>query len=234
MRYHLKQLKNIVAKKRFIALVVLCAVGGYAFISWHSSKQFDTGYIAYVALARVQGEAAYLPAAPNNPVRQQLNLVLSEMLQPGISSSKRLSDAKLGLNLLAQLETQIDAIGSTSEAANNALAKLQVAFSSGFTSNNTAYELIDLAKQRSAVIEDIRGLSYRADFDTRTIFDRIITDRGALTKTHINDLNNEIPEIETQFDRRTNSYTELQTISTHLDTIAASLGPDTSASQISQ
>ena len=236
MRYSLKQLKKAAANRRFIAavLAVLLVGGAYLLVSRISSKRFGAEYAAYAELAKAQENAAYLPAAPNNPVRQQLNLVLSETLEPKVSSEKRLSDAKLGLDLLTQLEAQVDTIGSAGEAANDALAKMQVDSANGFLMNGASRELINLAKQQAAVIQDIRGLSYRADFDTRKIFERVIIDKGALTAAHARDLNNELPEIETQFDRRTNLYTQLQDTSARIDALAESLGSAVSAPRLSE
>lgn len=226
MRYRLK-LPKLFADKRVLALAfgIACLAIVYFLASRQSLSRFGGEYAAYAELAKAQQDAAYLPAAPNNPVRQQLNLVLSEALQSQTPSSKRLADAKLGRTLLAELEGQVDAIGSTSEKADASLAGLQVRYLGSLATPSSVREIITLAKQRSALIEDIRGLSYRADFDTRKIFERIISDNGALTAAHIEELNGEVPEIETQFDRRSTLYGELGDLSARIDADAAALGP---------
>ncbi len=208
-------LTRIALDKRVIALVAICLLAGGAMLYFasRSASHFAAQYSAYAALAHIQEQAAYVPAAPDNPVRQQLNLVLSLVLDPTTSSIKRLADAKQGLTLLNQLGAQVDAIGDASDKANLAIAQMQIETLKDFGTSGQTLSLIDLAKQRSSIIEDIRGLSYRANYETETIFQRIVDDNGALTASHVTDLNSEIPNVEAQFDHRSNLYSQLEAVS---------------------
>lgn len=223
-------------RKRYalVTLVMLCIIVAYVLFARFSTQRLGEAYASYAAVARTQQEAVYLPAAPNNPAREQLNLALSDALQKTVSSANRLVDAKRGIGLLAQLDAEVDVIGSTSDTVNAMLAKLQTTYLSDPATAGDVESLISLAKQRSDIIEDIRGLSYRADFTTRTVFQRLITDKGVLTAAHITALNNELPDIETQFDRRTDLYTKLGSVTASIDRTATALWPTISLIQISE
>jgi hypothetical protein len=73
-------------------------------------------------------------------------------------------------------------------------------------------DVVTLAQSQAAIIADIRGLSYRANFHTAQIFSRIVDDQGSLTDAHIAELNNLIPKVEDQFDQRSNLYSELERV----------------------
>lgn len=210
--------------KRLLAaaiLLVLLIIALVWYFNWRSSSQFDKEYADYAVLAKEQATAAYLPASSDDPTRQQLDIVLSEALDSGTSQARRLQDAQQGLALITQMETEIAAIGDTSDKANTVIAQMQVGSADALSSGGLPQELISLAKQRSSVIEDIRGLSSRADFETSQIFQGIIAQNGALTPAYIDTLNDEIPQVETEFDQRTDLYTQLTSISTEMDQKAA-------------
>jgi hypothetical protein len=215
-------------------LVVVGLVALYLVFARVSTQHFGAEYASFASLAKAQEQAVYLPTAPNNPTRQQLNLALADALQKNATPAKRLADAKRGIDLLKELDTEVDAVGSASDAANAMLARLQTTYLDNPTTSDSARSLITLAKQRAAIIEDIRGLSYRADFSVRKIFERIITDKGTLTAAHVIDLNNDLPEAETQFDRRADLYTKLGNVSTTIDHTATALWPDAPTVEVSE
>lgn len=216
------------SSRRAIVATILgvCALAGIAFYfaSRHSMSLFTQEYLVYQGLAQEQENAAYTPAAPNNPIRQELNLALSEALQNDTKSARRVVDAQQGLAFLAQLEKEVDAIGDTSETANTQLAKMQVNAVNDFSASGASTKIIELAKQRSEIIEDIRGLSYRADFETEKILNHIVDSNGVLTPEYIDVLNNELPDVETQFDKRAALYTQLSAVSSQIDALASSIG----------
>jgi hypothetical protein len=216
------------------ALVLVCLVALYFVFARFSTQHFGAEYASYAVLAKVQEQAVYLPTAPNNPTREQLNLALADALQKNIVPAKRLVDAKRGIDLLKELDAEVDGIGSASDVANAMLAKLQTTYLDNPTTSESVHTLITLAKQRTEIIEDIRGLSYRADFSTRKIFERIIADKGALTAAHIIDLNNDLPEAETQFDRRSDLYKKLGSVSTLIDRAATELWPGAPTIEVSE
>jgi hypothetical protein len=209
-----------------VVTLVLGLVGAYLLFARVSTQRLGAEYVSYAVLAKAQEEAVYLPTALNNPDRQQLNLALTDALQKNITPARRLADAKQGIDLIKVLDTEVDGIGSTSDAANAMLAKLQTTYLNNPATSDSARTLIALAKQRTDIIEDIRGLSYRANFSTRNIFDRIIADKGALTSAHVIDLNNELPEAQTEFDRRSDLYKKLGDMSATIDRDATVLWPN--------
>jgi hypothetical protein len=221
-------------RRILIALIAVCLIALYIVFARVSTQHFGAEYSSYAVLAKVQEQAVYLPTAPNNPTREQLNLALADALQKNVVPAKRLVDAKRGIDLLKELDAEVDVVGSASDAANAMLAKLQTTYLDNPTTSDSAHALITLAKQRAEIIEDIRGLSYRADFSTRKIFERILTDKGALTAAHIIDLNNELPEAETQFDRRSALYKKLGNLSALIDRTAIALWPDAPSLEVSE
>ena len=206
----------------FIALIVLGAFligGAYFYIS--RNVAFEDDYAAYTALAEEHTQAAYLPAANNNPLRQELNQTLGQVLAGEMSNSERLALAERGLELLDELEQQIDAIGERGIAVDEAITALEE--DGGLLALGGTAELLTLARERSAIIADIRGLSYRANFHTAEIFNRVVDDGGALTAAHVGILNDQVPKVEEQFNKRSNLYDELQTTSQKIDTAFAKM-----------
>lgn len=208
--------------KFIVALGVLCAAlfaGGLLYVT----RLQQAGYETYVSLAQAHREAALLPGAPNNPIRQELNRELLLVLSPSLSASERLQHAQDGMRLLALAEQQIDEIGEAGAKVDTLVAKMQVESLTGFAQGGMTWEMITLAKRRSAIIADIRGLSYRANFEAKKILDRVIVDDGQLTATHVTALNEAIPEMEEQFDRRSNLYAELEKIDAQMAEQSAAL-----------
>lgn len=211
---------------RLIALIVVCLiiVAGVGYALYHSASGSVDRYTVYATLAEEHEQAAYLVGAANNPVRQELNQVLSEALARPMTSSERLQLAEHGKELLKEAEGQIDMIGELGAKVDTAIAQMQVGALGEFSSSDIAREVLVLAKKRSDIIADIRGLSYRANFETAKIFDRVIADGGKLTKEHISMLNDEIPDVEKQFDRRSDLYLELQRTAKQIDQRSVDLG----------
>jgi hypothetical protein len=209
----------------------VCILFGGMF--FYSSKQSDTTfekeYAIYDDLAAQADNAAYIPGAQVNPIRLELDHTLAQVLDQSTSPSNRLSLSTQGLEYLTVSEAQIAAISSTSAKVDAHIAKMQIDSLNTITSSDAARQIIALAKNRSSVISDIRAYSYRADFEIRQIFDRIVTDKGTLTSAYIVELNNEIPAVEAQFNQRSNLYTELQSTSQKIHDIYSTLGVTSTA-----
>ncbi len=211
--------------RMYLALSVVAIVCGALIYMIHlSSAQFARDYEVYAFLAKTQQNDAFIPGAPNNPVREQLNRILSDVLTKKMSAAERLALVKGGQASLDEADAQIDQITISTEAADTAIAKMQVDTLRAFSISQTARELIALAKKRSATISDIRAYSYRADFEIRQIFDRIIADDGRLSDAYIKELNAAIPEMESQFDKRSGLYNELQKIGEEIDQKSKEIG----------
>jgi hypothetical protein len=180
------------------------------FFSW----QFAQSYKTYATLSSLHIRATLLPAMGENPVRQELNRMLADVLAAELPREDRLQRAQRGLLLLSELEKQIDAIGDSGEAVSKALGELE-----DRASGSERNEIVNLALERIRIIGDIRGLSYRASYHTAEIFNRVIQDGGTLTPEHVTELNSQIPLVEEQFDRRTGLYDELESIGGEIEKV---------------
>ncbi len=200
-------------KKLFVTVLAvalfLCVFLGYkSYFSW----QFKKSYEIYATLSGLHVNVALLPAVGDNPIRQELNRMLADVLATQLSENDRLVRAERGLFLLSALEKQIDAIGDSGEAVSKALGELE-----SRATGSERQEVVDLALERVRIIGDIRGLSYRASYHTAEIFNRVIQDGGALTPEHVKELNDQIPLVEEQFDRRSGLYNQLESIGRRID-----------------
>jgi len=205
-------------KKLIILIVGISIIGAIAW--WALMSGVRTSAHSYEALERETDTyiaATFLPGADGNPVRNELNRMLGESLSDILSETERLERARRGLVLLDELERQIDAIGETKSSLDARLTALdeELAYIPSLLSGDRR-RLREHVERLYVIADDIRGLSCRANYHTSQIFDRIITDGGVLTVEHITFLNGQIPQIETQFDERTNLYAELESIESAL------------------
>ena len=188
-------------------------------VVFHSFALFAKNYGAYEMVAAEHTNAAYIPSTNDNPVRQELNRLLAESLAKELPVADRLSHARRGLELLKVTEGQIDRIGNKGEEVTAAIIQLD-SVSSGVGAlpfRIPMKRMVDLAYKRFQYVADVRGLSYRANYHTAEIFNRIIRDNGELTREHVLELNSALPLLEQQFDKRTNTYTQLQNTTVLLD-----------------
>jgi hypothetical protein len=226
MRPLVSPMRRIILDRRvlFAAFTVLTLVGIYFYVS-NSSERFSIGLDKYMLLAKEVDTAAYIPGIAQNPVRQELSSVLVSALTQGTIASKRSSDAERGLQLLKESEKQINLIGDLSESLAVEIAHIDLSANSAsdLTKKGAMREIVALAKKRADVVQGIRGLSYRANFETAKIFRRILDDGGKLTVSHITELNAELPTVEEQFNKRTALYEELEVISAKIDELYTAL-----------
>lgn len=179
----------------------------------YTLSRFESAYHMYSSLAARHDEAATIPMLPENPLRRDLSTILADVLVGEVSAAERRARAEEGLALLVLAEGHIDAVGEVSEDVTKAIFALEHETSlAALGARTDERALIDQAHRRLSIIADIRGLSYRANHDMKTIFERIIADKGVLTKEHQASLDRQLPEIEVQFNRRTNLYAELERV----------------------
>ena len=206
----MKKITTRIPRKTLIFGLVLIVL---SLVYWaYSRARFVIAYEEYAGLSASHSTYAFAPAVEANPVRNELNRLLSEILARPMSNAERLSLANQGLDMVRGMELQIDHIGSSGE---NSDAELNRAEWEGNRWGNMLVhskvrELFLHAREESALIGDIRGLSYRANFHTEEILKRIVEDGGALTTAHVAELNRDLPQIEEQFNNRTNLYAKLQ------------------------
>ena len=217
--------KHLMNRRTAVLLLIVLVILGLWYHVRATRNAFDDAYLTYAELAQRGDTAAYVPGVQDNPIRQQLNSVLTEVLADTVSPTQRLGRAQEGLLLLAESEQQINSIGELSDQITVALARMDLAAknASDLTKKGTMRRIVSLAKDRLQIVQDIRGLSYRANFETEKIFTRIIEDGGSLTSSHITELNRQVPEVEAQFNRRSNLYRDLETVYRELSESYASL-----------
>ena len=204
-----------------VLIVALCAVGFYF---WQKSTIDRTRALESYRLRSFEHlQAAYVPGVPENQSRERLNIILASVLVRPLTSDERRSLAEEGLAALKEVEAQIDAIGEVGDRVQIALAYLEDK-GGGITAGDEAKELIAAAKEEFAIIADIRGLSYRANFHTAEIFNRILLDGGELTSAYSAALNAELPLVEEQFNTRAALYERLKDARARVDAALVALG----------
>jgi hypothetical protein len=173
----------------------------------------------YEYLAAQYVEYAYVPSTKENPVRQQVDRLLGESLANELPTAVRLDHAHEGMGLLKIMGEQVDRIGDKGEEVDVALSNFEKASSriGALPLRSAAREITELAHKRTEHVRDVRGLSYRANYHVGEIFERIIRDNGVLTREHVLELNSQLPTLEEQFNRRTNTLTELQNAGVLID-----------------
>lgn len=205
-----------------VLFVIIVAVVLYIVWSWVSAARFESIYTRYAAAQTEYVVAANKPAAESNPVRREVYLLLAQVLQVEMTDDSRIEKAKQGIAHLNDMEAQIDAIKDEADTVAPLLAEMERV--SGNSVHSEMKALVVLGKRQVEIISDIRGLSYRADFYTDEVFERIIDDQGQMTDEHKRYLNDLIPQLEEQFDKRTNLYTELMHNDEKMKQLAEDLG----------
>lgn len=179
-----------------------------------SYREVRVAYAAFLQAEERHLTSAVIPSIDQNPIRQELNQMLAEALSEGMASDARLKRAVRGAELLEDTERQIDMTMKTRDeliAAINDLRSRSGLLSAMFSSHDIS-KVISLAERQMVIVDDIRGLSYRANFHTGQIFEQLVTDGGELTPQHVVMLNDLIPKVEEQFDKRSNLYAELESL----------------------
>ncbi len=218
-----KSTLRTIARITLAAVFVLGALGVYAL--W-SEEQFEKEYAVFMPAQQSFAVAAFKPGAEANPIRQQVDMLLAQVLQVDMSTSERLEKARQGIAHLNDIEAQIDEIktqGDAVESHRNNLDKRAHSFGI-FRHRSEMRELVSIAKKQAEVIADIRGLSYRADYYTNEVFERIIDDGGEVTDAHKQYLNDLIPQLEEQFNKRSNLYKELEKNTETMTLLAKDMG----------
>jgi hypothetical protein len=207
----------MIFKKYWPSIVVVFIVVCMALIAQHvvrSDAAFSHAYLEYAAAADDADTASYVPTATNNPVRVELNMALTTALGNSLPAAKRLAQAERGLELLKASKVQIDDIGVKNDAVASAIKKMEESLAPGdaIFQRGDPQKIIAFAKERAAATNDIRALSYKADFETTKIFQHLVSTKGELTDSYVRELNSTIPAEEEDFNKRQNRYSDLQTL----------------------
>lgn len=214
-------MRTFFTRRSIVILLLLLVVAAYGYHRY-TLYRFEEAYRTYAAAAAKHDEAATIPMLPDNPLRRDLNDALILVLSPDVSDEERLARSREGLALLVLAEGHIDAVGDVGADATAAvLAMEEMASPFALAAFPAEKELVELAHRRLSAIADVRGLSYRANHDTKSIFDRVIADGGSLTSEHSADLERLLPEVEEQFNRRTNLLAEVQSLESDIRDVFA-------------
>lgn len=202
-----RPLKKIIPALLGLLGIAVCAL---TYMFWNES-QFESKYRSFIEVEYQFETAAFKPGMESNPIRQQVSILLAQVIQGEMSAGERLDKSRQGIAHLNDIEAQIDGIKAVGDTVAPLRSDLQERARSVTSVRNRAktLELVSLAARQAEIISDIRGLSYRTDYYTNEVFERVIDDQGVMTDAHKQYLNDLIPQLEEQFDRRTNLYTEL-------------------------
>jgi hypothetical protein len=204
-------------RENLLSIVAVVIFGALALLAYHihvSTDRFAQTYRDYAVVANVSDIGAIVPGAANNPVRMQINDLLTQALADKMTDARRLDIAKQALALMPYSQKQIDAINPKVADTHAAAQKMSesVDFISSTFSKGLPDKILSLAKKREAAINDIATYSNRADFDTLRIFQHIVSINGALPSSYIQELNNEASDEDQNFSNRQNRYYDLQNI----------------------
>jgi len=195
--------------------------------AWYASdKALRADARRYADAYKTLSDAAFLPGAASNPVRAAANRALAEVLTGTLSPAERIERSRDGQALLKDIEAEIDAVPDAQAAADAARARLtgRIYSLGGIRYLASLREIGSIAAEQARLVEDIRGLSYGANYHTDKIFARVLADDGVLADSFVASLNDEIPQVEEQFNRRSNLYAELQQVDYRMETLLVSLG----------
>lgn len=192
------------------AALLLGAASTFVFFMPHSTEDALASYQEAIV---AHENAAFFVATEANPVRTELNQVLSQVLDETTPASDRIVLSERGVALLDAAEVQIDRLGDTRDALEGVLSSME---GQGVLLSLEERDLVHLAREEIRIIADIRGLSYRSNYYTKDIFTKLIKEGGELTDAYIIELNEQIPKVEEQFNARSNLYYELEEVRTDI------------------
>jgi hypothetical protein len=207
--------------KKIIALiiVILTGISWYFFFAPGDTNAFLAAYNIYDTASTAEEISARVPGVGENVSRQKLNEILSRVLTADMTPEERQKLSEGGLVLVALLRTEIDTIVEGSKKTETALKTLRLSSKKvgGFSATRKAGSIVALTEERAQVIQNVAEISYGINDQLESIFQGIITDRGALTPVRISALNESLPEAEKQFDRLTENYRKLDTLEKQID-----------------
>ncbi len=210
----LQLLRQRILNWRVVAVFLICVVCGIAlyYYDHYSKKQFMKFFEKYQEVSTIQQDAAFTPAAATNSKRESLNQTLASILAPNTPAPNRVVLATQALQLIKQMNSEIDVIGEDTDPVASAVEELELLAKKPGNMYNRArmLVLVDQAQKEMATIEDIRGLSYRANFEIVQVCNRILFERGVLSQAYTRELNDKLPDVEAEFTERQNAYADLQ------------------------
>ena len=214
MKKIFSKILTMVFRKSFVlwTIAFLICVSVFMAYATYCRQQFEKKFEVYQNVAALQQNAAFVPGASSNPLRADLNQILARVLTKNTTAHDRLQLSAQGFDLIQKMNKEVDVMGDSAKPVTEAIGQLKVTMQNPGNSlhRGDMNRLISLAEKQVATIEDIRGLSYRADFEMTQIFKHLTDDHGELSNTYTKELNDQLPAIEEEFNKRENSYADLE------------------------
>jgi len=197
---------------------IVVSIGLVFFAAFLYLSMREDNIVAFTDIAETY-EAAYVqyestihnPGAGSNRARQSVGLLLNNVLMGDMSSEKRKQMAAEALTHVDTLDRQVMEIAIEGEAFIEQGVKLRAAAGEvrGLKARKHVTAMTDIDRERTLYIEELEELLASMNTQTRSIFERILSDKGEMTSEHVASLNNDLDGAETQYDRLSSIYREL-------------------------
>jgi DNA repair ATPase RecN len=194
-------------KKIIVGIIGLfCVAGGiYSYLYYRvgNTAAFVSAYEEYVLKWVKIEKTVYSPGADSNVVRQNLNSILTRVLDENISEKERFSLAVKGADPLAQIRSEIDAMKNGREELEQSASVLRFRANNvkGIRLRQKAFEIVALSEKRIAMVREIENVSYRMNDTVKEIFQGVAGENGALTDKRKRALNTAVPVAEKDYER---------------------------------
>ena len=153
-----------------------------------------------------------LPGSGNNLSRQTLNANLQKILTSDMSNDTRLVLAQESLASSKELSDQIVSIAKHTRTLETSLKELSLLLKINTIPRNTRSLIEEIVFDTEKYLEltaTIEKLLFTIHNQSHSIFIRIIREKGDLSPSHIEDLNENIPLAEHNFDQLSSSYKDI-------------------------
>jgi len=153
-------------------------------------------------------KSVYSPGADSNPVRQNVNAILTRVLNESTSEKERFSLSVAGADPLAALHSEIEIMKTNREGLEQKVVSLREKADEvkGIRARRKAEEIVFLSEKRLAMMKEVEDLSYQMNDAVKAIFQGVAGDGGKLTDDRIRVLNDQVPEAEKDYERLNELY----------------------------
>jgi hypothetical protein len=156
-----------------------------------------------------------LPAQGNNEIRQELDIILNQVLTGEMDDAARLRLAALGVEKGQGIKRTLEEILLEQEKNTEAFRSLKerARHVQGLRLRWTAARIVREAKEHQKLSLEVSKILQAMHAETQGIFEQIIADSGALTPELISRLNNSTAAAEVRFNRLGDLYRDLESVS---------------------
>jgi hypothetical protein len=174
-----------------------------------TADAYDSIYIEYEPIL-------HSPGSGSNVARRATGMMLNAALTADMDEVQRTKLSKDALVQVSTLEGQVERIEGAGVTLREHTHLLEDAAGRvrGYKAGTAANEMNAIAQERVLYIEELREILEGMNAQTRSIFERIIDDGGAMTDDHLRSLNQDLDGAEQQYDRLSAIYGELEGLKT--------------------